>query len=437
MRNRRLVGPSAFTLIVLSVTAASPARAVAQSVAPALPLSHLEQTARLSGLASQTLGRKLFPRPVQTIAPTPYNQLAWIPEPITRADVYTVANKTFPKLAADIENFRRISSDPTLRGSLRGRIAELDWINRNAKNGWRLVKSAIAPQNDAYRFVNGRLEGAQVKVHKDWHNYIRSMRKDNLAERFVLPDDHFDLVYRELEIRRVGALRGGLVEKAAEYGRQQQRLTKMGRTFAELDDPIGTADRAIRLKYRAARGVAVLGLAGAVALGWDAHQQAREAWSMFHDPTLRGTVLPYMQTSVAFGKGAEATTLGLGTGAELGLLGRGGFKALGKTAGKWLLPIAVVVEGLSARMAYHEYSTGRIGQREFYRRSTGPAIFAVFTTGGGIIGGILGTAAAGGAGAVPVQFAADWTLNWYYREFDEQQQRKVDLALERFYGLPE
>ncbi len=167
-----------------------------------------------------------------------------VTDPVRAAQVLAAAERAFPNLAADLKNselLRMAADDPSIRGSLRGRIAEKDWINQNAKNGWKPVKSPNAPQNDAYRFVNGRLEGAQVKVHKDWHNYIRSMRKDNLAERFVLPDDHFDLVYRELEIRRVGALRGGLVEKAAEYGRQQQRLTGMGRTFAEVDGAIGSA----------------------------------------------------------------------------------------------------------------------------------------------------------------------------------------------------
>ena len=103
------------------------------------------------------------------------------------------------------------------------------------------VKKANAPQNDAYRFVNGKLEGAQVKVHADWHHYIRSMQKDDIAELFVLPDDQYDLVYKEWETRRIGAARGGLVEKSAECARQQQRLTKMGRSFSEIDGAIGAA----------------------------------------------------------------------------------------------------------------------------------------------------------------------------------------------------
>jgi hypothetical protein len=169
---------------------------------------------------------------------------AVIADPIHAAQVMSAAEKVFPNLAAEQEKadlLRRAVKDPSMRGNLRGRIAEEDWINRNSNAGWKPVKSRNAPQNDAYRFVNGKLEGAQVKVHAEWHDYIPSMTTDHRAERFALPDDHFDLVYRELETRRVGALRGGLIEKANEYNRQQLRLMKMGRTFAEVDGAVGSA----------------------------------------------------------------------------------------------------------------------------------------------------------------------------------------------------
>jgi len=38
---------------------------------------------------------------------------------------------------------------------------------------------------------------------------------------------------------------------------------------------------------------------------------------------------------------------------------------------------------------------------------------------------------------VPVQCAADWTWNWYYWKFDEQQRWAVEVAVERAYGLRE
>jgi hypothetical protein len=165
-------------------------------------------------------------------------------DPIRALQVLAAAEKTFPNRAVELQTaelLRWAAADPTSRGSLRGRIAEEDWINRNAKDGWKKVKSPNAPQNDGYRFVNGKLEGVQIKVRKDWHDYIRDMQKDNKAEYFVLPDDQFDTVYKDYETRRIGALRGGLNEKAAEYAVQQGRMTKMGRTFVELDGSIGSA----------------------------------------------------------------------------------------------------------------------------------------------------------------------------------------------------
>jgi len=200
------------------------------------------------------------------------------PNPIEAAQVLAAAEGTFPNLAGDLANadlLQKAVADPTLRGNLRGRIAETDWIKRNGKDGWKPVKSPTAPQNDAWRRVNGKLEGAQVKVHGDWHKYIRSMEKDNLAERFVLPDDHYDLVYRELEKRRVGALRGGLTEKAAHYAKQQQRLTKIGRTFSEIDGAVesaarhyGRIARALRAGSRAASfvGIGLMILDGGIAV---------------------------------------------------------------------------------------------------------------------------------------------------------------------------
>jgi hypothetical protein len=141
--------------------------------------------------------------------------------------------------------------------------------------------------------------------------------------------------------------------------------------------------------------------------------------------------------------------LGLGSSASLGWLGQSGLNTFGKAAGKWFLPIAVGVEGLNLTMASYEYTTGRISQRDFYRRSTGPAIFAGFTTGGAIIGGLVG-ASAGGVGVapgamtgasigavavIPVQYLANQTWNWYYQDFDAQQRQRVDEAVEQFYDL--
>jgi hypothetical protein len=91
--------------------------------------------------------------------------------------------------------------------------------------------------------VNGKLEGGQIKVHADWKEYLRSMKRDNKAEHFLIPDDHYEIVRADIETRRLGALRGGLTKEAEQYADKLQRLAKLGRTFTELDNSVGSAAR--------------------------------------------------------------------------------------------------------------------------------------------------------------------------------------------------
>ena len=152
----------------------------------------------------------------------------------------------------------------------------------------------------------------------------------------------------------------------------------------------------------------------------DAYKQSLIAWAMFNNPPLKGSVLPYMQTGVSFGRMTQATT-------QPGIL-RLSNEGVSKFAGRLFLPVILGVEGLQFAIAYHQYGLGRISQRDFYRRTTGPAIIVVFTAGGAIVGGIIGMQAGGvpaipgvitGANigailAIPVHFAADYMLDWYY-----------------------
>ena len=206
------------------------------------------------------------------------------------------------------------------------------------------------------------------------------------------------------------------------------------------------------LKYRAAQSVAILGLAGAAGLAWDAYQQSRAAYAMFEDSALEGSILPHIQTSVAIGRTAQATTLGLVGVRSLGQPGI--FKLSARTglagvAGAALLPVTFGVEGMRWVVAYHEYGLGRISQRDLHRHTTGSSIVAVFTASGAIVGGTVGLYA-GGVGAlpgasagaklavivaIPFQYAADYLWEWYYRDFDTRQLQLVNATLEEFYGL--
>lgn len=162
---------------------------------------------------------------------------------IEPAQVIAMARQTFPnksKGLTDSELFRWIQSDPNHIGQLRGRLEEKDFFTRNPS--WNPVKSKIASQNDGWRWVNGvvdgQKEGVQVKVRSNWKDYYREMQKDHKAEYFAIPDDQFDLVYNDLETRRLGAIRGRQTAKAERYAIDQQRLRKLGRTFEQLDRSI-------------------------------------------------------------------------------------------------------------------------------------------------------------------------------------------------------
>jgi hypothetical protein len=163
--------------------------------------------------------------------------------PIASSDIVEAAQKACPKLSASLGTdkvLRRAVEDSKLRGTVIGTVAENDFFARNPE--YFRSRKANAPQNDGWRWKNGTVggtrEGVQVKTHADWKDYLRSMKKDNKAERFVIPDDHYELVEKDLEVRRLGALKGGDTQKAAYYVGQQRRLTKLGRSYTEYEQSI-------------------------------------------------------------------------------------------------------------------------------------------------------------------------------------------------------
>jgi len=200
---------------------------------------------------------------------------ASVNDPIREARVLSLANSTFPNLAAQLNSadlLQRAVADPSMRGNLRGRLAEAIFAKNHSSEGWRPVASKTAPQNDFWRKLpNGRLEGAQIKVHADINDYFRSMMKDNKAEKFVVPDDHYESLKKVYEIRRQGALKGGDISKAGYYAHQSSRLMKLGRSFGELEGAVvGTAKhyRAISVVLQqAGKSLSFVGIAVALVEG--------------------------------------------------------------------------------------------------------------------------------------------------------------------------
>ncbi|MDP3087081.1 MAG: hypothetical protein Q8M99_02645 [Methylotenera sp.] len=193
-----------------------------------------------SSLLAQSGETKLSRSTLPELYPT-----SVINDPIREARILSLAKTTFPNLASQLNSadlLKRAVHDPSMRGNLRGRLAEEIFDKNFSSNGWKHVASKTAPQNDFWRKLpDGTLEGAQVKVHADVNDYIRSMIKDNKAEKFVVPDDHYTTLKKEYETRRLGALRGGNVEKAGGYALQSSRLMKLGRNFNELERAVVTS----------------------------------------------------------------------------------------------------------------------------------------------------------------------------------------------------
>ena len=118
-----------------------------------------------------------------------------------------------------------------------------------------------------------------------------------------------------------------------------------------------------------------------------------------------------------------------------------GLKRIGHTTGPWFVPLAVSISGVTIVWAHYQYSSGLWSRREFDRSSAGFTISVLFTATGAIVGGtLLGVgvvpgASLGALAAVPAQIAAEFVVELYYRNFDLQQRRFVDAAVEKFYGV--
>ena len=456
MRIRQIT--SITILLLLAATASNLIWALTPTSSMVFPLTQREQAARLWGIAGAEVTRKLYPLSVETIEPKFYYQ----------------RNYRLPWIEATLHQKILLAEKIGIQGSARF-AAERGWIKILGSG-----KHAIhqGPDSVYWDKRSGRLRVLEAKGGTGQVKWaFNALQGSNLhtirSARFVL------LSSKATHMEKVAAAR---VIVAAQQGRLVTGVISTPHVLGTPDNPrllgewnhdnvrkeaIEIEQELIRkkpdarsvfqhahkeesfamLKYRAPQGLAIVGFAGAMILGWDAYQQSLTAWSMFNDPILKGSVLPYMQTGVLFGRMTQATTLAVISNTQLGILGlsKGG---VNKFAGRMFLPVTLGVEGLQFAMAYHQYGLGRISQRDFYRRTAGTAIIVVFTAGGAIVGGIIGMQAGavpaipvayaganiGAIVAIPVQFAADYMLDWYYREFDEHQRLVVNAAVEKCYA---
>ena len=483
MKSCQIVGMRLVVLYALVVMTSSVAWARSAALSLDFPLTPQEQAARLRNLANPEVALRLHPSGpgvVSRITAMPFYQRnyrgQWFEGPLDgrmnrrillaerigeQGRARFAAERGLIKLLGSGNKTIPQGPDSAYWNPGSGRIVVLEakgggspvkpYFNSSQGTNLNAVRSAEnvlttyrRRASHAMKVQMARIILAAEKVHLDT-GVIRTTHVLGKPNAPRLTDFDSTKVAREARSARQRMIR--------EFPETREYFREAGRDHLRDRRAFRAGLRASGLKHRAVQGMRVIGFVGALGLGWEAYQQSRVAWSMFDDPTLNGGMLPYMQTGVAFGRAAQAVTAatfargGVTEPRNISNLSAKG-RAI-RVVGRAFLPISLGVESLQLATAYYEYGLGRISQRELYLRSAGTVIFATFTTSGAAIGGIVGFSA-GGVGAmpgaiagakvgavvaIPAQFATDYLVNWYYREFDEQQLRTVNAVVETFYGL--
>ena len=453
MRSHRIIGTTLFVL-ALTTLSALPARSAVSSLN--LPLTPREQAARVWLQATPDTARRLFP---STTAETKL--------------YYFQRNYRREYLAASRNERRGWAEKIGEQGRARF-AAERGWTqllgsrNRGIKQGPDSVY--WDPRSGRVRVLEAKGGTSQVKPgYKSWQD--KNTYSIGAAQRLLQSSNATEPT--KVEAARVivaaqqGRLSTGVVRTLHSLGKPKEptlakewnsdnvryEAKKIERDVTLKNPDTRRIFREARkeqsiamLKYRATQGVAILGVTGKAGLGWDTYRQFSVGWQMLNDPTLDGNPLPYLQTGVALGRAGQLRTLGASSSATFMRLPTTGWV---RAAGTTFLPVRFGVEGILLATAYYEYHLGRVSRRDFYRRAAGVAIVPMFSAGGAIVGGTVGLYAGGvsalpgaAAGAklgvivgIPVQYAADYLWEWYYRDFDTRQLQLVNATVDEFYGL--
>jgi len=454
VRSHRIIGTTLFVLAVTTLNAL-PARSAVSSLN--LPLTPREQATQLWLLAKPETMRRLFP---STTAETKL--------------YYFQRNYRREYLAASINERSRWAEKIGEQGRARF-AAERGWTpllgsrNRGIKQGPDSVY--WDPRSGRVRVLEAKGGTSQVKRgYESWQD--KNTYSIRAAERLLRSSNatkpaKVGAARVIVAAQQRGGLATGVVRTDHVYGKHgaptlekewnsdnvRNEAKKIERDVTQENPHTRRIFREARkeqsvamLKYRTAQGVAILGVVGIAGLGWDAYRQFSVGWQMLNDPTLDGNPLPYFHTGVALGRAGQLTTLGASSSATFMRLPTTGWV---RAAGAAFLPVTFGVEGMVLATAYYEYHLGRVSPRDFYRRAAGVAIVPMFSAGGAIICGTAGLYA-GGVGVlpgakvcaslgaivgIPVQYAADYFWEWYYRDFDTRQLQLVNATVEEFYGL--
>ena len=209
---------------------------------------------------------------------------------------------------------RALQKQRARRAQLLGHYAEERFVQVNRDAGWRKVNNRFAPQRDVWRWVDGRVEYGQIKVHGPGRRattmrklaavYLESMRKDSgrgQARFFLVPDDHIDSIKHLIDERHSAAIQRGDTSEAAWLLKQRKRLAPLGVTYDTLSHEADLAQQAGRSrivgKY-AGPAITVIFLAGST--GYETYR-----WSTGQ--------LSGAEFAIQIGKTGSVVTLSLGT----------------------------------------------------------------------------------------------------------------------------
>lgn len=312
-------------------------------------------------------------------------------------------------------------------------------------DGWRPVSKQNAPQNDLYKFENGRFVGAQVKTHRNGNpsTYVRDMRTDNRAEQFLIPDDHYETTLQYLKQQAERAKAAGDSKNASFYKRQIQRLGKIGSSYGQLESEAQLAAKLAQSRLIAAR-------VGWVITGVMVVPSAYMNFNMYYTDKITGN-------EFAYNLGKDALMAGAGLGGAA--LGNSIFKASpwGIKASPWGIGGAAAAFVLIAQEGFIILQYGSfeeafsqpqfwimtggnsggaglglagaiyVGQLGAYLGSAfGPVGTGIGATVGGIVGGGTGAAIGSYGGSEVTRVALDLCApDWVYARYDQ----KIDKRL--------
>ena len=154
-----------------------------------------------------------------------------------------------PQLAR--AKIRRIALESKMPGSkaiyrLYGDMAEALFLESNPD--WNYVSKPNAPQNDVWKRIPGQRRpiGGQVKFHRNGRpsTYLRDMRSDHRANRFIVPDDHVGPLKELIERRKQYALQRGDLQEYEWLAQQKARVSPLGHTSDEVVQRTHNASKA-------------------------------------------------------------------------------------------------------------------------------------------------------------------------------------------------